>query len=165
MDSIIYLLNKWRQKSYHHLPACHFLFYYQGLYTETSWSQLQEQQVQTHNMTTSFVALFFIVTSNGFSVILHCLVPSPKASLSGAAYAFRITWLRASVMTEKAWEDARQERKEDSILPSEKSLDCQHEMEYHVIRLVVVLHDCPVGKNVTSERANEASALRSLPLI
>ena len=58
-------------------------------------------------------------------------------------------------MTEKAWEDARQERKEDRILPSEKSLDCQHEMEYHVIRLVVVLHDCPVGKHATSERASE----------
>ena len=109
VDSIIYLLNKWRQKSYHHLPACHFLFYCQGLYSETSWSQLQEQQVQTHNMTISFVALFFIVTSNGFSVILHCLVPSLKASLSRAAYAFRITWLRASLMTEKAWEDATQE--------------------------------------------------------
>ena len=68
-------------------------------------------------------------------------------------------------MTKKAWEDARQERKEDRILPSEKSLDCQHEMEYHVIRLVEVLHDCPVGKHVTSERANEASALRSLLLI
>ena len=38
-------------------------------------------------------------------------------------------------------------------------------MEYHVIRLLVILHDCPVGKNVTSEQANEASALRSLPLI
>ena len=70
VDSIIYFLNKWRQKSYHHLPACHFLFYFQlGLYTETSWSHLQELQVQTHNMTISFVALFFIVTSNGFSVI------------------------------------------------------------------------------------------------
>ena len=79
MDSIIYLLNKWRQKSYHHLPACHFLFYCQGLYTEASWSQLQELQVQTHNMTISFVALFFIVTSNGLSVILHCLVPSPQS--------------------------------------------------------------------------------------
>ena len=77
VDSIIYLLNKWRQKSYHHLPACHFLFYCQGLYTEASWSQLQELQVQTHNMTISLVALFFIVTSNGSSVILHCLVPSP----------------------------------------------------------------------------------------
>ena len=51
------------------------------------------------------------------------------------------------------------------ILASEKNLDCQHEMEYHVIRLVVVLHDCPVGKNVTSEQANEASALRSLPFL
>ena len=51
------------------------------------------------------------------------------------------------------------------ILASEKNLDSQHEMEYHVIRLVVVLHDCPVGKDVTSERAIEASALRSLPLI
>ena len=47
------------------------------------------------------------------------------------------------------------------ILPSEKSLNRVHEIEYHVIRLVVVLHDCPVGKNVTSEPANEASALHS----
>ena len=48
------------------------------------------------------------------------------------------------------------------ILASEKNLDCQHEMEYHVIRLVVILHDCPVGKRVRSEQANEASALRTL---
>ena len=49
------------------------------------------------------------------------------------------------------------------ILASKKKQDCQHEMDYHVIRLVVVLHDCPVGKDVTSQQANEASALRSLP--
>ena len=54
-------------------------------------------------------------------------------------------------------------------MASEKNLDCQHEMEYYVIKLVVVLHDCPVGKHVTSERAseraNELSTLRSLPLV
>ena len=48
------------------------------------------------------------------------------------------------------------------IVASEKNLDCQHEMEYHVIRLVVILHDCPVGKRVRSEQANEASAFRTL---
>ena len=51
------------------------------------------------------------------------------------------------------------------ILSSENSLNRHHEMEYHVIRLVVVLHDCPVGKDVTSEQAIEASALRSLPFL
>ena len=39
------------------------------------------------------------------------------------------------------------------ILPSKKSLNRHHKMEYHVIRLVVVLHDGPVGKDVTSEQA------------
>ena len=71
-----------------------------------SWSQLQELQVQTHNVTISFVALFFIVTSNEFYVTaLLC----PWASLSSAAYAFRVTWLRANLMIEKAWKYARQE--------------------------------------------------------
>ena len=50
------------------------------------------------------------------------------------------------------------------ILPSEKSLNRQHEMEYHVMRLVAVLHNWRVGEHVTSERATEAS-LPSLPVV
>ena len=50
------------------------------------------------------------------------------------------------------------------ILPSEKSLNRQHEMEYHVMRLVAVLHNWLVGEHVTSERATEAS-LPSLPVV
>ena len=78
-------------------------------------------------------------------------------------------------MIEKAWKDAdrnlvsrlfRAISKEtvNHILPSEKSLNRQHEMEYHVMRLVAVLHNWRVGEHVTSERATEAS-LPSLPLV
>ena len=78
-------------------------------------------------------------------------------------------------MIEKAWKDAdrnlvsrlfRAISKEtvNHILPSEKSLNRQHEMEYHVVRLVTVLHDWRFGEHVTSERANEAF-LPSLPLV
>ena len=68
-------------------------------------------------------------------------------------------------MIEKAWKDAdrnlvprlfRAISKEtvNHILPSEKSLNRQHEMEYHVMRLVTVLHDWRFGEHVTSERAS-----------
>ena len=78
-------------------------------------------------------------------------------------------------MIEKAWKDAdrnlvprlfRAISKEtvNHILPSEKSLNRQHEMEYHVMRLVAILHKWRVGEHVTSERATEAS-LPSLPLV
>ena len=78
-------------------------------------------------------------------------------------------------MIEKAWKDAdrnlvsrlfRAISKEtvNHILPSEKSLNRQHEMEYHVMRLVAVLHNWRVGEHVTSERATEAS-LPSLPVV
>ena len=78
-------------------------------------------------------------------------------------------------MIEKAWKDAdrnlvprlfRAISKEtvNHILPSEKSLNRQHEMEYHVMRFVAVLHNWRVGEHVTSERATEAS-LPSLPLV
>ena len=78
-------------------------------------------------------------------------------------------------MIEKAWKDAdrnlvprlfRAISKEtvNHILPSEKSLNRQHEMEYYVMRFVAVLHNWRVGEHVTSERATEAS-LPSLPLV
>ena len=41
------------------------------------------------------------------------------------------------------------------ILPSEKSLNRQHEMEYHVMRLVTVPHEWRFGEHVTSERVSE----------
>ena len=82
-------------------------------------------------------------------------------------------------MIEKAWKDAdrnlvprlfRAISKEtvNHILPSEKSLNRQHEMEYHVMRLVTVLHDWRFGEYVTSERASERANeafLPSLPLV
>ena len=78
-------------------------------------------------------------------------------------------------MIEKAWKDAdrnlvsrlfRAISKEtvNHILPSEKSLNRQHEMEYYVMRFVAVLHNWRVGEHVTSKRATEAS-LPSLPLV
>ena len=51
------------------------------------------------------------------------------------------------------------------ILASEKSLNRQHEMEYHVMRLVTVLTiDALASMLRASERATEAS-LPSLPLV
>ena len=53
VDSIIYLLNKCAWKAIATYSYVIFLFYFQGLYTETSWSQPQELQVQNQNMTIS----------------------------------------------------------------------------------------------------------------
>ena len=127
-------------------------------------------------MTISFVALFFIVTSNGFSVTA-LLCPSFQGLIIPRGLC-----VSDHVVTSEFndWESlgrrqtgtcylgySRQlvKKQLNHILPSKKSLNRHHEMEYHVIRLVVVFHDCPVGKDVTSEQAIEASALRSLPFL